>query len=43
MENDYFDALPYMNICMLTMFLEASFGIELDHKVKQQFLENFIK
>lgn len=43
MENDFFDILPHLNMCMLNMFLEATLGSELDYDMKQQYLENFRK
>lgn len=39
--SDFVDIFPSMNMCMLTMFLEASLGSDLNQKSKEQYLHHF--
>lgn len=39
--NEFFDILPQVTMCTMTMFLEASIGNDLEFKAKKRYLANF--
>ena len=40
--NDYFDILPSITKCKMTMFIEAALGTDWEPEVKEQYLRNFV-
>lgn len=39
--NGYFDILPYLLTCKISMFAEAALGSEIEPSVKQKYLNQF--
>lgn len=40
---EFFDILPYITRCKITMFLEAALGLEWDPEVKQRYLKQLFE
>lgn len=38
---DYFDVLPYLLTCKISMFAEAAMGSDIEPSSKKQYLANF--
>ena len=39
--NEFFDILPYLLTCKISMFAEAALGSEIESSVKQKYLKQF--
>lgn len=35
---EFFDVLPFISTCLITMFLEAAFGLEWEPEVKERYI-----
>lgn len=40
---DYFDILPYLSTCKITMFAETALGSDFEPGVKQKYLKQFFE
>lgn len=38
---EFFDILPYLSTCKISIFVEAALGSEFEPKVKQRYLKQF--